>query len=116
MSSNHRADFDMGATLDAESCNFVGVVSICILPHSSPASGADAVALMGWPGLGCAEILATPMFLIPKLERTGGLSLLVIFGIAAALHILHGQYQIGSLFVYGAAVLCCISPSGGNGS
>ena len=75
---------------------------------------ADHLQRMGlplWvaPALDGAEIVAAILFLIPKLGRVGGYALLVIFAIAATLHVLHGQFEIGSLFVYGAAVLTCIS-------
>ena len=60
------------------------------------------------PVLGGTEILAAILFLIPMLGRIGGYSLLVIFLVAAALHILHGQFRIGPLLVYGAAVFVCL--------
>jgi hypothetical protein len=61
------------------------------------------------PALGGAEIVAAILFLVPKLGRIGGYSLLVIFAVAATLHILHGQFEIGPLIVYGAAVFACMS-------
>ncbi|HKW62895.1 MAG TPA: DoxX family protein [Candidatus Acidoferrum sp.] len=61
------------------------------------------------PALGGAEIVAAILFLFPKLDRIGGYSLLVIFAVAAAFHVLHGQFEIGPLFVYGASVWACIS-------
>ena len=61
------------------------------------------------PALGGAEILSVIFFLVPKLDRIGGYSLLATFAIAATLHVLHGQFDIGSLFVYGAAVWACTS-------
>jgi len=61
------------------------------------------------PALGGAEIVAAIVFLVPKLDRIGGYSLLVIFAVAATIHVLHGQFEIGPLFVYGAAVFMCMS-------
>ena len=61
------------------------------------------------PVLGGSEILAAILFLIPTLGRIGGYSLLAIFAVAATLHILHGQFEIGPLLVYGAAVFACMS-------
>jgi len=61
------------------------------------------------PALGGAEIVAAIIFLAPKLERIGGYSLLGIFALAATIHVLHGQFEIGPLFVYGAAVYMCMS-------
>lgn len=61
------------------------------------------------PALGGAEIVAAIVFLVPKLDRIGGYSLLVIFAVAATIHVLHGQFEIRPLFVYGAAVFMCMS-------
>ena len=61
------------------------------------------------PALGGTEIVAAILFLIPKLGRFGAYSLLVIFAVAATLHVLHGQFEIGPLIVYGAAVFLCTS-------
>jgi hypothetical protein len=60
------------------------------------------------PVLDGAEILAAVLFLVPLTIAIGGYLLLVIFAFAILLHILHGQYQVGELFVYAAAVLVCI--------
>jgi uncharacterized membrane protein YphA (DoxX/SURF4 family) len=61
------------------------------------------------PVLAGAEIVAAILFLVPKLGRIGGYSLLVVFAVAATLHVLHGQFEIGPLLVYGAAVFVCVS-------
>lgn len=60
------------------------------------------------PVLGIAEIMAAILFLIPKWNRAGGYALLAIFFVAAVLHLLHGEFDIGLLFVYGSAVLVCV--------
>ena len=64
------------------------------------------------PALGSTEIVAAVLFLVPKLGRIGGYSLLAIFAVAVALHVLHGQFEIGPLLVYGAAVFTCMSANG----
>lgn len=51
-----------------------------------------------------AEIAAAVLFVIPQTERLGGRSLLVVLLLAAVVHLVHGQYWIGELFVYAAAV------------
>jgi hypothetical protein len=56
------------------------------------------------PVLGGAEIIAVLLFLIPPTRTIGGYALLVIFALAALVHILHGQPDIGGLVVYAAAV------------
>ena len=61
------------------------------------------------PALGGTEIVAAMLFLVPKLNLIGAYSLLVIFAVAAMLHVFHGQFEIGPLFVYGAAVFMCSS-------
>lgn len=69
------------------------------------------MGLPGWipPVLGAGEIGAVLVFLVPKLRRIGGYALLVIFAIAAVLHLSHGQFEIGPLVVYTAAVLVCVA-------
>ena len=69
------------------------------------------IGLPRWtpPVLGGAEILAAVLFLIPKLGRVGGYLLLAIFLFAAVIHVLHGQFGIGWLLVYSAAVFACLS-------
>lgn len=63
------------------------------------------------PVLGAVEVGAAVLFLVPKLRRIGGYALLAIFAIAAVLHVLHGQFEIGPLVVYSAAVLVCAPAS-----
>lgn len=64
------------------------------------------------PALGGAEIVAAILFVLSRPACVGGYSLLLIFAIAALLHILHGEFQIGPLLVYAAAVLVCLSAGG----
>jgi hypothetical protein len=63
--------------------------------------------------LGLAELAAAILFLIPATVRLGGISLIVVFLSAAAFHVLHGEYDIGYLGVYCAAVFAVISARGG---
>ena len=69
------------------------------------------MGLPGWiaPVLGTIEMGAVAVFLVPKLRRIGGYALLAIFAIAAVLHVLHGQFEIGPLVVYSTAVLVCVA-------
>ena len=73
------------------------------------ASTARHLAHMGlptWigPALGGIELVAALLFLLPAASRIGGLALLAIFAAAIALHFLHGEYNVGALVVYAAAV------------
>ena len=61
------------------------------------------------PLLGCAEIVAAILFLVPAATSIGGYALLVIFFLAAMFHVLHGWYDVGGLVVYAAAVLACMA-------
>ena len=61
------------------------------------------------PVLGGSEIIAAVFFLVPFTTRFGGYLLLVIFGLAALLHILHGQYGVEGLLVYAVAAIVSIS-------
>jgi hypothetical protein len=65
------------------------------------------------PVLGCAEIVAAILFLVPAATLIGGYALLVIFFLAAVIHILHGWYDVGGLVVYAAAVLACMAHRSG---
>jgi uncharacterized membrane protein YphA (DoxX/SURF4 family) len=74
----------------------------------------QGMGLRPWiaPMLGGTEIMAAILFLFPKLSRIGACGLLAIFAVAAILHVLHGQFAIGSLLVYGASVFLCASNDG----
>jgi DoxX-like family len=61
------------------------------------------------PVLAWTEVAAAILFLAPATTVLGGYFLLVIFFVAAALHILHGEYDIGALLVYGMAVLVSLA-------
>jgi hypothetical protein len=61
------------------------------------------------PALGGAEIVAAVLFLVPFTALVGSYLLLVIFALAALVHILHGQYEVGGLLVYAAAVFVCMA-------
>jgi hypothetical protein len=68
------------------------------------------------PALAWAEIAAALLFLVPFTTLLGGYLLLVIFFSAAALHVLHGEYDIGVLLVYSMAVLASLPYRGGTRS
>lgn len=61
------------------------------------------------PVLGGSEFLAAVLFLVPFTTKIGSYLLLIIFALAALLHILHGQFNVGGLMVYAAAVLACMA-------
>jgi putative oxidoreductase len=60
----------------------------------------DAVRLI----LGWSEVVAAVLFLVPITTVVGAWLLLVVFAGAILLHILLGQYEVGGLLVYSAAV------------
>jgi hypothetical protein len=77
-------------------------------------AAAREVAHIGLPHwtplvLGGAEIVASVLFLLPKVGRVGGYLLLAIFLLAIAIHLLHGQFEVGPLLVYAAAVFACLA-------
>ncbi len=51
-----------------------------------------------------AEIASALLFVIPGTQRLGGRCLLAVLLLAAIVHVAHGQYGIGNLVVYAAAV------------
>lgn len=60
------------------------------------------------PALAWSEIAAAILFLVPFTTVLGGYLLLLIFSFAAAVHVLHGEYDIGVLAVYSMAVLASL--------
>ncbi len=89
------------------STGLVVLVESCLFVFS--ASRGHAFAKSGLPHLirpilGGAEIIAALLFLIPPARTIGGYALLVIFTLAALIHILHGQPDVGGLVIYAAAV------------
>jgi len=54
-------------------------------------------------GLGCAEMLAAVIFLIPRFAITGGWLLIGSLGFAILVHVLHGWFDVGGLIVCAAA-------------
>ena len=60
-------------------------------------------------GIAAVELLGAILFLIPPTVKAGGRLLLATFLVAAAVHILHGQPNIGFLVIYTFAVLTVIT-------
>jgi DoxX-like family len=67
--------------------------------------------LPGWirPGLAGSEIVAAVLFLVPLTSVAGSYLLLLVFLLAALVHVLHGQYDVGVLAVYSMAVLVSLA-------
>jgi hypothetical protein len=59
--------------------------------------------------LASVELLGAILFLIPPVVVAGGRTLLATFGVAAVVHILHGQPDVGYLVIYAMAVLTIIT-------
>ncbi|HTZ97328.1 MAG TPA: hypothetical protein VMB18_13070 [Terriglobales bacterium] len=58
--------------------------------------------------IAAVELLGAILFLIPPTVKTGGRLLITTFVVAAIVHILHGQFDVGFLAIYGFAVLTVI--------
>jgi hypothetical protein len=54
--------------------------------------------------LAWSEMLACLTFLLPHAVKYGAGLLLIVFASAALVHVLHGDFQIGNLFILAAAV------------
>lgn len=97
----------------------VGVVvliaSVRTFFHSAHALTSSNSPSHAWflPLLSGLEIVAVILFLIPSLSRIGSYLLLVVFGVAVLFHLLHGDWEVGSLVIYIAAVIVVRSASGG---
>jgi hypothetical protein len=64
------------------------------------------------PTLAGGEIIAAVLFLLPFTSVVGSYLLLVIFFLAAAVHVLHGQFDVGGLAVYSMVVLVSMAHRG----
>jgi hypothetical protein len=74
--------------------------------YSSPA--AQAFARTGMPNfvhpaLAWAEIAAAILFLMPWATRLAARFLIAVLAAALVIHLLHGWFDVGALFVYAAA-------------
>ncbi|MFZ0035896.1 MAG: DoxX family protein [Candidatus Acidiferrales bacterium] len=61
------------------------------------------------PAIGGAEILAALLYLLPFTEIGGSYALLTIFSLAAVIHILHGDYDVSVLILYGVGVFATLA-------
>jgi hypothetical protein len=78
-----------------------------LLFYSGAAHSFEKTHLPQWfrVAIGSVELLGAILFLIPPVVVAGGRLLLVTFGVAAIVHILHGQLDVGYLVIYAMAVL-----------
>lgn len=53
--------------------------------------------------LGWGEIAGCVLLLIPRTATRGAWILVMVFGLAILIHVMHGMYNIGNLIVYIAA-------------
>jgi hypothetical protein len=83
--------------------------------EQSAGRGFAPTGLPPWirPALGGAEIVAAVLFLLPITTALGGYALLVIFFLAAVLHVLPGWYDVSALVVYFLAVLASLAHRSG---
>jgi hypothetical protein len=80
--------------------------------HSAHKLASGAGHNLFLPLLSGAEALGAVLFLIPKTTRIGSFLLLVVFAIALLFHLAHGEWDIGFLVVYIAAVVAVRANSG----
>jgi uncharacterized membrane protein YphA (DoxX/SURF4 family) len=57
------------------------------------------------PVIAWSEAMAAVLFLVPYTTRVGAWLLLVIFALAALIHVLHGQMEVGGLLIYAMVVI-----------
>ena len=54
--------------------------------------------------LAWSEMLACVLFLVPRAMKPGALLLIAVLALAALVHVLRGNFQIGGLLIYAAAL------------
>jgi uncharacterized membrane protein YphA (DoxX/SURF4 family) len=94
--------YSLGLVLSYESCGllFSSASAHIPLPH---------VLLKA---IAAVELLGAILFLIPPAVLFGGRLLLATFVVAALVHILHGQPDVGYLVIYAMAVLTITTERG----
>jgi hypothetical protein len=60
--------------------------------------------------LAIAEIAGACLLLVPRTIRIGAVVLLLVFAAGAAIHFLHGEWNIGPLVIYAAATQVFLVP------
>jgi hypothetical protein len=82
-----------------------------LLFYSGAARSLEKTQLPHWflVAMGAVELLGAILFLIPPAVVAGGRLLLATFGVAAIVHILHGQPDVGYLVIYAMAVLTVLT-------
>lgn len=101
-------------------CGFRYVLGLVVLleslhfalsPHAAHQFAKTGLPSWVRPVLGGSEALAALLFLLPAASLVGGYMLLLVFAIAAGIHFLRGEFDVGSLIVYGMAVIVCMTQS-----
>ena len=59
--------------------------------------------------LAWSEMPACVLFLVPRAMKLGTLLLIAVLALAALVHVLRGNFQIGGLLIYAAAVAVVVS-------
>jgi hypothetical protein len=89
--------------------SLVVMVEAIVFLYSSPPAAAHIMPgpirlVFGW-----GEVAGALLFLIPRAVVIGGSLLIAIFGFAALVHLAHGQFGVGALVIYIAAVITVLS-------
>ena len=93
----------LGLVVLLESCE------LAFLPSQIQAFSRTGLPRWIRPMLAGSEIVAAVLFLLPFTRVAGSYLLLVVFLLAAAVHILHRQLDVGALAVYSMAVLVSLA-------
>jgi uncharacterized membrane protein YphA (DoxX/SURF4 family) len=76
--------------------------------HFASRPGVHRWALLA---LAWSEMIACILLLVPRTVKIGARLLLIVFALAAVVHILHSNFQVGGLLVYAAATWVTLSQS-----
>ena len=79
----------------------LAMLSLATLLHSGDSHAAHLVLVAR--ALAFAELLGASLLLVPRTIGIGAVVLLAVLTVAVAVHLLHGEWNVGHLVVYGAA-------------
>jgi hypothetical protein len=88
---------------------FIQAAVFAFHPHA-----AESFARTGWPdavrlGLAWSEMAGAVLFVIPATSWIGAWTLLAVFVAAAAVHLAHHEYNIGSLVIDAGVVMVVLA-------
>jgi hypothetical protein len=76
----------------------LAILSITTLLHHLPGAHTGHLGLI-FAAIALAELVGALLLLVPRTVAIGAATLLVVFAVAVAVHLLHGEWSVGPLVI-----------------